>query len=672
MATVIKSANFPEVQWVGDAHRDGTSHHPKKWTLHRFNCFDGEGITIGRKHQYVYLAAYDGQRYYETSNPKGISTIDCFKFLVNVTKANPLGINVIYGGNYDAEMMLRDVSVPALIDLHHKGQCRWQGWWIRRIPRKEFVIKHIATGATCKLWDVIGFYQTSFINAIKQWLDVVDPTITKGKASRQEFNLSELPFIMEYCKRELVLFEALMQRLWDCLNAVGIKLSRWDGAGAAAQAVLGSRHMERHKGTEEQQEAHYHEAQCAYAGGRFELIRPGDFRQPIYNYDINSAYPYAMSLLPPFNGLRECSKTDCEYTQYDLLKIDYEGEWDWEITPFHPYFHRTKTYNVYYPLQTIGWHWGIEWLSCGRQGKVVAHLHWDDNGQRPFAWVNDYYQYRYDLKTAGDKAEKAVKLVINSLYGKLVQQRGWRPETDKKPRFHQLYWGGWITAFTRSMMFQAMSQHPLAVIAAETDGLFTTKECDLVIGKGLGEWGLTKYQSITYVQSGMYFATDEDGNEITRYRGLDQGELTRQMVLDAWEAGSTSVVANSTRFRMLGTSLQGSRLNKWRQWVTDVKEVQLRPTGKRRLYDPGAIAARVGLEGINRTREREGLGPPWTEIPLHLQPLQWGVNRSHLTLPTSGKKEESHPYNVLWRDMADKVDYWQEWENGEESWMSET
>lgn len=638
MPSIIKGTDFPAKLGDKGKGRCGDSHHPVKWDYHQFNCFDGEGMAIKGKHEYVYLAAFDGEQYYEVSNPNGLGTVQCFRFLINVAKTKPNGINVIFSGDYDANMMLKSVNPLVLHELHHKGTCRWKEWRINWIPHKVFTVVHVPTKLSCTLWDVFGFFQSSFVRTIKEWLDITDETITTGKAGRHGFTLAELPFIIDYCKRELVFLEKLMQRLWESLNKVGIKLSRWDGAGAAAQSVLTNRKVSNAKGTVEQNEKHYYQARCAYAGGRFELIRPGDYRQPIFNYDINSAYPYGMSLLPPFTGLRKCRKKRCEFGPYDLLRIEYDAtiDPDWHEILFHPYFHRMNTLQVVYPTCTLGWHWGIEWLASGKLGDVVEHLHWDDNGERPFAWIADYYQYRKELQDNDDQAEKAVKLVLNSLYGKVAQQKGWRPETDKKPAFHQLYWAGWITALTRSMMYQAMSQHPNGVIAVETDGLFTTKECDLPLGKGLGEWGLKTYRDITYVQSGMYFGTKDDGSAIVRYRGLDPGQLTREMVLEAWEAGITKVSATSTRFRTLGTSLQGgTRLNQWRQWVTDIKQVNLLPQGKR--------------------------------MPDFYDNAPWGFNCSHATIPFtppfqhSLKNLESHPYNVLWADMGAKLEYMQEW-----------
>lgn len=621
---------------------------PSKWAKHQFTCFDGEGFDIDGRHQYVYLCAYDGTEYQDVRNDNGLSTEQCFQFLVNVAAKHKYGINVIYGGSYDSNMMLRDVPEPQLRELHETGSTRWRDWRISFIPRKEFTVVHIPTARrnSCRLWDVIGFFQCSFVSAIESWLNVKDKEITRGKKARSAFRAGQIDWIISYCQRELYLFEQLMQRLWVALDNIGVKLNRWDGAGAIAQCLLQQSGVKAYMGDIECNEEYYLFARCAYAGGRFELIAPGDYRCKVYNYDINSAYPAAMIQLPEFNGLRACSKKNCTIGQYDLVKVDYTGD---VSTKFHPYFHRHQDYSVSYPLRTQGWHWGIEYLSAGDNcGTILQHLHWRDSGVRPFLWVTALYAKRKALKDAGDKAEIACKLGYNSFYGKMVQQRGWKPG-KKKPQFHQLYMGGWVTAYTRSKIYEAMCMMPDSVIAVETDGIFTTAELPLETGSGLGQWEIKEYDSLTYVQSGMYFGTLSEGyykggnREVAKYRGLDKGSLTREAVIKAWTAyedgGKGTVTAKSTRFRTLGTSLVGARLGDWRQWSVDKKEVSLVAGGKR-LHSPGCDAP-------------------------------WGYGTHHDTIAVQPQILESRPYNVLWADTESRMDLYNELEEDWETFIYE-
>ena len=616
---------------------------PSKWKKHQFTCFDGEGFDIDGRHQYVYMCAYDGTEYTDIRNDAGLTSEQCFKFLVDTAASHKYGINVIYGGSYDANMMLGDVPETQLRQLHTEGTCVWRDWRISYIHRKEFTVTHIPTQRknTCKLWDVIGFFQCGFEPAIENWLGVKDTTIKRGKKARSAFRAGQIDFIISYCQRELYLFEKLMQRLWEALNKAGVKLQRWDGAGAIAQCLLLQNKVHLYKGTQEQQDAHYLLARSAYAGGRFELIAPGDYQQPVYNYDINSAYPYAMTQLPPFGGLRACGNTRCKITQYDLVKVAYKGPVD---QLFHPYFHRHSDYSVSYPLSTTGWHWGVEYLTAkqfGNPGTIVQHYHWDATSSRPFSFVNALYQIRKQMKDEGDKAEIIYKLGYASFYGKMVQQRGWKPGR-KIPMFHQLYWGGWVTAKTRSMVYAAMMQKPEHVIAVETDGIFTTAMLDLESGSELGQWEYKVYDSLSYVQSGMYFGTLAEGyykrpqdRIVTKYRGLDKGSLNREKVLKAWakyEAGGDGTVsAKSTRFRTLGTSLVGTRMDDWRQWKVSPKAVNLVAGGKR-LHSPACAAP-------------------------------WGKGSHHQTIAIQPKEQESVAYNVLWADTESRKELYLELED---------
>lgn len=654
MTKIFEVKEQPKSSYSGTGkHRIDMSVNPNwrpqkdsKWQHHQFICYDGEGFDINGSHEYTYLAAYDAKEYYEIRNDKGLTSLQSLRFLVETSSKFSHGINVIYGGSYDANMILRDVPIEQLQILHSGEFINWKGFRIKYVSRKYFQVsatvvnkagRNTRKRKSIRLWDVIGFFQQSFASACETWLGVVDKTITKGKKSRKSFSLDKIDFIITYCKKELYLFEQLCQRLWECLNRAGIKLNRWDGAGAASTALLLDYGVYQYKGSEEAQSQYYHLARAAYAGGRFELFLPGDYRCKVYNYDINSAYPYGMSQLPGFRGLEECKAKDhsmCKIGKFDLLRIQYEGSYEHTM---HPYFHRDNDYSISYPLKTKGWHWSPEYSVAkkyGNGGKITHHFKYVSDSSTPFHWVPLLYNKRRSLKAAGDRAELALKLALNALYGKLVQQKGWKPGKPI-PKSHQLYWGGWITALTRSMIYDAMMQAPEKIIATETDGIFSLVELDLPIGKGIGEWDVKIFDDFTYVQSGMYFGTLAEGyydtdkpetKNIVRYRGLDQGTLKREHIIKGWEkfqnGGTAYYNGISTRFRTIGTSLVGERFKDWRQWRPDKKKIALLPSGKR-LHDPTCTN-------------------------------HWGLDGHHTTISIQPKSQESVPYNVLWEDTEDK------------------
>ena len=573
---------------------------PSKWKRHEFVCFDGEGFDVKGRHEYVYLAAFDGKEIFSIKDSKGLDTETCFEFLAMVAKAHKYGICVIYGGSYDSNMMMRDIPIESLKQLHKTGHLRWGDWFIRYAQRKYLQVTHLPTKRTCQLWDVIGFFQSTFEFSLQSWLDVKDDVIAAGKKGRGSFTARRLDsFVIPYCNTELQYFQELMQALYIALVNAGFKLNRWDGSGAIASFLFYDHKMLEHKGTEQEQERHYDKARGAYAGGRFELFQPGDYKQPVYNYDINSAYPYAIALLPPFTKLIRKDPSS-PVQPYDLCYISYDNtesmiemlgpvtnakirarEGTTEIPPtlpgiIHPFFHRSKQQLVKYPPIVERWCWGVEIIAARHAGfsvDVQKLLHWPDNGERPWQWVAQLFDHRKLLKAEGNSAEKAIKLGLNSLYGKMVQQKGWHPGEDI-PKTHQLFWGGWVTAKTRAMIFEAMMYRPEAIIAVETDGLYSTEKLPLDLGDGLGQWDFTEYEEFTYLQSGMYFGVKK-GETISKYRGLDKGSLLREAVLNAYET-DRKIQAPTTRFRTIGTSLvSDSRMTDWRQWITETKEIVL-------------------------------------------------------------------------------------------------
>src|SRR6185437_11524107 len=77
----------------------------------------------------------------------------------------------------------------------------------------------------------------------------------------------------------------------------------------------------------------------------------------------------------------------------------------------------------------------------------------DPDAPKPFDFVEGLYLKRKALKAGGDGAHVGIKLGLNSLYGKLAQQIGWKVTEDgtlRLPPFHQLEWAGFTTSHCRA------------------------------------------------------------------------------------------------------------------------------------------------------------------------------------------------------------------------------
>ncbi len=334
-------------------------------------------------------------------------------------------------------------------------------------------------------------------------------------------------------------------------------------------------------------------ARFAYAGGRFEMFKYGHSDKPVWEYDINSAYPAAIAKLPNLaRGVWQRHEGDPGDRPFAVYRVTVTTG---ELVAPNPLFFRTRKGSICYPPVVTGWYWSPEIAATRKYlekygGEMVIHEAWefvrDPDAPLPFDFVGSMYAKRQVAKRNKEGVQIAYKLTLNSLYGKLAQQVGWVAaegvKAAKLPPYHQLEWAGFITSYARSLILQAITLDRDSIIATETDAVFSTRPLDLPVNDGLGAWKESKFNSLTYVQSGLYFADSEEEGPIVKCRGVDKGSITRQMVDDILDdpMAAHTLDAPLTRFMGAGTSLVRG-LSHWTRWETETKTMKLYPTGKR-------------------------------------------------------------------------------------------
>lgn len=537
-----------------------------------------ELIVHERKPQpYVLLANSKGD---SITREDGLGTLECIEFLLESKARYPRSIFVGYGFNYDINQILRDIPETLLRVLHERNRVSFGGYFIKWLPRKSLYIKHRRTKRSVIIYDVFGFFQTSFLQACKEYLGVFDSgiqTIEKGKALRPAFSWEDMDFIERYNAVELDMLVRMMEQLRKELHEVGIHPSQWHGPGAIANAVLNLYGVTVPKNIPEEVGR---AAQYAYAGGRFEQFRLGRNPGSIYEYDIRSAYPSALAELPDLtNGYWEYVKT-WEPESFGVWYIDYRSPYGVGDNRPQPLFCRSELGNISYPREVRGWYWTPEAALCS-DNVSEGYVFRPTTDRRPFAFVEGMYEQRAQLKRDGNSAQRALKLVLNSLYGKLAQTVGGK---DGPPKYHCLEYAGYITATTRAMIYKAIMQHPWAIVACETDAVFSGVKLDLPLSEKLGDWELKEHSDIVYLQSGFYYA---DNGSVCKYRGMDRdGEtgfpvgLPYRDVLDhlrqnirPYSRPTPPLISYTTRFIGLGLGLRTNAV--WRSWEKKAKITSL-------------------------------------------------------------------------------------------------
>jgi DNA polymerase type B, organellar and viral len=185
--------------------------------------------------------------------------------------------------------------------------------------------------------DVIGFFQMRFVEALELMQIEHTPKelkiLKEGKANRNRMAKLPLLQVMEYQKQELIDLCRMMNKLRECFEKLGIEITRWQGAGALAEAIFKKFHLKDYLPRLEvswdnmppqQQWAHY-----GYFGGHIEQFHQGRFSPEeaklrsdalsstcIFSYDINSAYPHVLRYQPAMMT-RETSSTTSGGTRSD-------------------------------------------------------------------------------------------------------------------------------------------------------------------------------------------------------------------------------------------------------------------------------------------------------------------------------------------------------------------
>lgn len=632
-----------------------------------FLSWDGEGITHpGMDQQSYCLFGCTPEDYIMGYS---LSTLEIFDFIIEMgQKYGRNVIHVAFAFTYDVNMMLKDLPLAALERIAKSEPTWYKEYRIEWIPRKWFRLtkkwedengkKH---KVSVTIYDVFTFFAQSFVKVCHKYLSDEDISLVEaGKPLRDNLdswrweNLESL--ILPYWKQEITLIAKVMERYREILYSVGIYITKWYGPGAVATFELQKHGITDHL-TQDIPEEVLKASAHAYAGGRFELFKVGHYDGKVWGYDINSAYPNALtkvrSIAPEYGEW--VHRTEIDRTQpisenMAVYRIAYSDTSGWEKVSWfevargrkpectdprwaeriQPLFHRDKSGNISFPRITEGWYWDPE-----------ASLVWDNPDAEffecwefvptevvyPFMYIKDNFARRLQLKAEGNPAELGLKLGMNSMYGKLAQRIGWDEVKFTPPRWHQLEYAGWLTSYTRAMIFKLakIADDNDALIACETDGIYTTipldEFCD--VGKELGQWDESFHEGITYVQSGFYWkkSWDKDRKDYVwyaKYRGLDPESVTHDKMLAFMkdvggkecpgcedEENETlfrrnhrcEYVARTRRFRGIGIALMSKdKLKTWRIWEESDKKFH--PgwgEGKREHHFKTCSSCRAGM-----------------------------------------------------------------------------
>jgi DNA polymerase type B, organellar and viral len=587
--------------------------------LRPFVFWDGEGCANEKDPEddyrpYCLLGSSEGLYVSQYD----VSTLNCLELLIETEKQNPTAIHTSFAFGYDTNNIIKDLPIGALRNLKTSGRTRYRGFSIEYIPHKWIQVGYGRSKArggngriSLKIFDVFSFFATRFDVALKKYgigseSDI--QRISAGKGERQNFVYADFrdrrePF--QYWKLELKYGVELCDKFREILYAAGYYITSWHGAGAIASYCLRNHSFTSHMDPELPREI-IEASRSAYIGGRFNPFKVGYHEGPIYSADINTAYGYTFSRLPSLaNGkwlhTEDPDREDTANRRMGLYHIRYLSPNTGGVKPLP---HRDPDGTVSWPPMTEGWFHASEAYLVRKDpnAQFLEAYIFEDDGSYPFAWIRDIYQDRLDMQAKGDWTELAHKKAIASFYGQVAQRAGWE-RRNGPPRFHQLEIAGAITAECRSLVYSAARSVGEDLISIDTDGVLASRPFpELPNGTGiqLGQWKLAEYTGIFYIQSGVYWLRDGEGNWLPpKSRGIPRRKLNFSDIWIRTALGENPIKIQQHQFLGFGLAIRG-RMNDWRKWLDAPRSIAIGGTGKS-VHSPRYCPECVKGRGFHET-----------------------------------------------------------------------
>jgi len=501
-------------------------------------------------------------------------------------------LNFGYYFDYDVNQIIRLLPEIHQGQLAAKGSVTWQGYRIRHTPGKRFQVAN-ERGMVC-IWDCSSWAQSSFVSLCVKWklgTEAERALVASMKARRGDFDDATELELVRYTTLECALLTEWVRKLLDLHTDCGIVLRAYSGPGSTASAMIRAREWKPPEVPEEigrPPETNGPKdrggiAFQAFFGGRSEISCIGPVPGPIYGYDLNSAYPTAIAGLPEIRGVQWKRARRFIPGAWGFYKIAWSQPKNmaWGMLPVRGAIMPTgvPSQSLLYPHDGVGWFHSHEVaavieLDPARVEVLDARLI-EDDGRRPFQWVEEEAARRLEYKAREDERSFPLKVGLNSIYGKLAQRSGTHP-------LQCMTYAAAITSQTRAALLRAAYHRGHDVFLLATDGILSTVPLpELELGTTLGTWEHELYDSAWMLQAGVYWAGGKK-----RTRGIDARTLELDDVKNIWFRKETAGVLTLPARRVLSYRLCAAqhKLELTGSWYDGSRSVRFSPQPRRRSY----------------------------------------------------------------------------------------
>ena len=487
---------------------------------------------------YVKVLCASNGMYIESSK-----TIDLLNFLMKLPDAD---YYVFYNINYDLGSIIKEYIVSKGNELHDQFYEKINAerlddneeeegytfeidkYRLKYLSGKMFSIQYIGFKKKKYFWDASNFYKTG-IGHMK--LDDAAQKFLNDSKNNEELEIDRKRIgenegyyeanrekIIKYCIKDAELTARLFQRSIDAYENLGLNFPEMPYSEASIFKEYISDfwddEIKVNKYYQSIPQANYFVS--AYRGGIF-LTKKIGYYEDVMDIDINSAYPYAMSML--FSLVNsQIVDYPSDYTFYKVLVCPQEylpiklgnrlfygrsrkkliyflTEWDIKLMELYDY-----SYEI------------IEKIGIKTEGKLLP-LH-----------INEWYIKKNEIKNNygyGSVEYMNVKIFLNSGYGVFAQSK---PHITK---FTNFIYASYITAFTRYYILFLIKDYQKDVISISTDGILMRRNDQFIqkyrdkISENIGNLSIEYYDSVTQFANGIYLLKNGDKYKLKK-RGYEQ------------------------------------------------------------------------------------------------------------------------------------------------------
>lgn len=424
----------------------------------------------------------------------------------------------MYNLQYDAEGILK--LLPKEVLKTYKRRRKWnrelrfeyQDYKVHYIPKKKLVISKGKHTVAC--YDIAQYYDNKPLvvaykqNILKPLSDAYEQMKEKRRYFSSFYYSRHKKKVRDYCIQDCIMTAELAAKWVDTFNRMfGFYPQNWISAGYLAEKVLV------HNGIEM---PFFHDfeywvqelAREAFVGGRFELIQRGYIGE-CYLYDINSAYPNALRHMPDMRHGRwiRGDKVNPD-AQVGFFRIVADIDCSVKVAPF-PF--RQKDGSIIYPVGRFETTVTLDELRMIEGDKRIKYKIIESAQFIPYPdcsypckdFIEKLYYKRLELKKTNDPLERAIKVVLNSIYGKTAQ----RTNNIMGNMFCPVV-ASYITGYVRAHLYKFMRQHNLEqkdLVAFATDSVATRRKLSIADSDRLGEMKLDRAgKDVYYLSNGFY------------------------------------------------------------------------------------------------------------------------------------------------------------------------